>query len=64
MTEDKQAELFQSLGRLEEGMKQIQKIVPVVEKHEQYVKTAKVLGIPALVVFHASMKHLLAKIGL
>lgn len=64
MTDDKQAELFQSLGRLEEGMRQIQKLAPIVERHEQYVKTAKVLGIPALVVFHTSMKHILAKIGL
>lgn len=64
MTEDKQAELFQSLGRLEEGMKQIQRVVPIVEKHEQYVKTAKVLGIPGLMIFHASMKHLLSKVGL
>ena len=64
MTEDKQAELFQCLGRLEEGMKQVQKLAPIVERHEQIVKTAKVLGIPGLVIFHASMKHLLTKIGL
>lgn len=62
MTDDKQLELFQALGRLEEGMKHMQEIVPLVVKHEQVYKAGKWLVLPGLAALHISFKHLLSKL--
>lgn len=62
ISDDKATELFQSLGRLEAGMSEIRKVLPLVEKHEQVVKAGQWIIIPALAALHLSFKHLLSRL--
>jgi hypothetical protein len=78
MDANKELELFQCLGRLEEGIKELQgpkgrismleakaeKNEKLVEKHERIVVFGGWMSLPMLGLIHLGLKHIFSKLGI
>ena len=56
-------QMADDVSTIKERLQELPEIKAKVEKHETAYKVGKILGLPALGLFHISIKHFLSKIG-